>query len=328
MSKFPDNKQFAFTIFDDTDLSTVENVGPVYRLLEELGMRTTKSVWPLASVPGSRFMGASLQERDYLQFVLGLQKKQFEIALHSVRNTHSTREQIEQGLEEFRRLIGHYPRAHANHSSNRDSLYWGAARFSTPIATIYRVFEAVQRHWQFDGHVSDSPYFWGDMCQEHIEYARNFVFNEINLERINPSMPYYDPKRLSVKAWFSSADGGDVSRFCELLHEENQDRLESEGGFCIVYTHFACGFVNDGKVNQRAETLLRRLSRKNGWFVPASTLLDLLRESRRTLFIASEEIARMERRWLLDRVCNSLSGRLSGRRPRQHQVPELSNAPA
>ncbi len=28
MITFPDNKQFAFTIFDDTDLSTIENIGP------------------------------------------------------------------------------------------------------------------------------------------------------------------------------------------------------------------------------------------------------------------------------------------------------------
>jgi hypothetical protein len=58
MNRFPNNKKFAFTILDDTDLSTAENVGPVYRLLAELGMRTTKSVWPLASVRGGRQGGA------------------------------------------------------------------------------------------------------------------------------------------------------------------------------------------------------------------------------------------------------------------------------
>jgi hypothetical protein len=36
MSRSPNNKKFAFTILDDTDLSTVENVSPVYRLLAEL----------------------------------------------------------------------------------------------------------------------------------------------------------------------------------------------------------------------------------------------------------------------------------------------------
>jgi hypothetical protein len=31
MNKFPGNKKFAFAVYDYTDLSTVENVGPVSR---------------------------------------------------------------------------------------------------------------------------------------------------------------------------------------------------------------------------------------------------------------------------------------------------------
>ena len=45
---FPEGRKFAFTILDDTDDATVENVRPVYDLLTELGFRTTKTVWPLA----------------------------------------------------------------------------------------------------------------------------------------------------------------------------------------------------------------------------------------------------------------------------------------
>ena len=75
MSRFPNNKKFAFTILDDTDLSTVGNVAPVYRLLSELGMRTTKSVWPLASVREGRQGGCSLQDADYLKFILELAKE-------------------------------------------------------------------------------------------------------------------------------------------------------------------------------------------------------------------------------------------------------------
>ena len=42
---FPNEKKFAFTIFDDTDLATVQNVKPIYDLLYQLGIITTKSVW-------------------------------------------------------------------------------------------------------------------------------------------------------------------------------------------------------------------------------------------------------------------------------------------
>ena len=41
----PDGKRFAFTVFDDTDSATLENVRGVYALLAELGFRTTKSCW-------------------------------------------------------------------------------------------------------------------------------------------------------------------------------------------------------------------------------------------------------------------------------------------
>jgi glycosyltransferase involved in cell wall biosynthesis len=302
MNRFPNNRKFAFSILDDTDLSTVESVGPVYRLLQDLDMCTTKSVWPLASAPGAKFTGASLQDPQYRDFVLQLKNRGFEIALHNVRNTDSTRTEIEWGLEEFRSLVGDYPRLHANHCNNRDNVYWGSARFSTSASRLYDIAASLTRSRIFEGHIEGSKHFWGDLCKKHIDYVRNLVFREINTERINPSMPYYDPSKPLVNAWFSSADGGDVVAFCNLLSESNQDRLESEGGICIVYTHFASGFSSNGRVHPRVEELLRRLARKDGWFVPVSRLLDFLRDERGTLSIPYSEIAAMERRWLKERV--------------------------
>ena len=52
--EFPGNKRFAFTIIDDTDDGTVANLTPVYRLLEELGMGATKTVWPMPCPEGGR----------------------------------------------------------------------------------------------------------------------------------------------------------------------------------------------------------------------------------------------------------------------------------
>jgi len=34
--EFPYGKRFAFTVLDDTDVATVQNVAPVYALLERL----------------------------------------------------------------------------------------------------------------------------------------------------------------------------------------------------------------------------------------------------------------------------------------------------
>ena len=302
MHNFPDGKRFAFTVFDDTDNSTVQNVGPVYQLLDELGMRTTKSVWALPNVPGARFSGSNLHDRDYLEWVVGLQSKGFEIALHNVRNSDSPRDIVEHGFAEFEKRVGQRPRIHVNHSSNRENIYWGDARLNSPgVRLCYNLSTRFRRAGQFLGHVQDSEFFWGDICQEKIEYVRNFVFDEVNLDRVTRLMPYHDPSRPFVNLWFSSCEGARVETFCDTLRESNQEKLEGEGGVCIMYTHFAVGFCN-GKLHPRFEELMRRLAQKNGWFVPVSTLLDFLRTESSDRTISREALTALERRWFLQKA--------------------------
>jgi hypothetical protein len=305
---FPGNKAFAFTIFDDTDHSTLENTAPVYRLLLDLGIRTTKSVWPLASEPSARIGGASLQEKSYLDFIRWLQSQNVEIALHNVRNHDSTRAEIRRGLDEFKDLLGCRIRIHCNHSMNRESLYWGERRLENSVLRLgYNIATKFSRRRYFQGHVESSPYFWGDFCKQEIQYVRNFVFDEINLDRVNPTMPYYDPSKPFVNSWFSSSEGDTVESFCKMLREENQDRLAAENGVCIMYTHFGKGFYRSGAVNPDFARLMRRLVKMNGWFVPVSTLLDHLQGDRRVPTIPPSELRRMELRWFLTKLRNGAS---------------------
>lgn len=297
---FPHNKRFAFTIFDDADFASPENIGPVYRFLTGLGIRTTNSVWPLPAVAEGRIGGSSLHKRAYLDLILRLQSEGTEIGLHGVRNHHAPRELIEQGFARFRELLGQYPRVHANHSLNRENIYWGDARLNTAsIRLAYNLATRFKRRQYFQGHIPTSPYFWGDICQQHISYVRNFIYDEINLARLNPTMPYHDPTRPYVNHWFSASNGHDVNTFCALVSEANQDRLEEERGICIVYTHFAQGFCHNGTLDHRFESLMRRLARKNGWFVPVSELLDHLRSSRQSTIISKQEATMLERHWWL-----------------------------
>src|SRR5690348_13308057 len=138
---FPNGKQFAFTIIDDTDVATVENVGPIYRLLEELGMRTTKTVWPFRCPDESTdFAGSqTLEDPEYVEFVLDLQRRGFEIASHGATMESSNRQRTLLGLERMRTTFGAYPIVHANHANNRENLYWGTARVDNPVVrTLYR----------------------------------------------------------------------------------------------------------------------------------------------------------------------------------------------
>ncbi len=302
-SRFPGNKRFAFTIFDDTDSSTVDLVRPVYDFLADLGIRSTKSVWALNTDPGRRYAASTLQDSDYLNFILELKNYGFEIASHNMQNGDCPRERMDRGLSQFRELVGEYPRTHTNHLDNRENIYWGAYRFSSFTRQVaYSLGTHFRYAGRFAGHDPASPFFWGDLCRERVSYVRNFVFREINLDRVHKTLPYHDSTKPFVNHWFSSSDGGDVQQFCRMISDPNQDRLEAESGVCIMYTHFASGFVRDGKLDPVFRRLMTRLASKDGWFVPVCTLLDRLREQHTDSNISREELAVMENRWLRERL--------------------------
>jgi len=69
-----------------------------------------------------------------------------------------------------------------------------------------------------------------------------------------------------------------------------------------MYTHFANGFYLDGRLDKRFESLIKRLAKKNGWFVPVSTLLDYLRERNGDYVITNSQRRALERKWLLHKI--------------------------
>lgn len=301
---FPGGARFAFTIFDDTDVATVENVRPVYRLLEELGMRTTKTVWPLACPEGSRNFSSSqtLEDPEYLEFVLDLRERGFEITWHAATMESSARERTLAALEAFRETFGNYPRIHANHALNLESIYWGSARVDHPLLRAAERWKERERRGRYYGEVENSPHWWGDLCARHIEYGRNLTFNELNLLKVNPSMPYHDPSRPLVRWWFSATDAEDCAEMNHLLREERVDRFVDEGGLCVIATHLGKEFAPDGRLDVSFRRRMERLARLGGWFPTVGELLDWLRERRGTGELPHDEWRRMQWRWFSDLV--------------------------
>lgn len=318
---FPGGARFAFTILDDTDVATLANVRPMYELLHSLRFRTTKTVWPEGCPEGSpNFCGSeTLEDDDYREFVMSLQRRGFEITWHGATMQSSKRARTLAGLEHYRETFSEYPRIHVNHALNRENVYWGVDRLDSPILRSLFGRLTGLRDGYFSGHDAASSYGWADACAKHFVYCRNLTTNDINTAKFNPSMPYRDPKRPLIPWWFSASDAETVEEFNALLHPDNQERLEREGGFCIVATHFGKGFVRDGIVDAVTRARMTELAQRQGWFPTVGELLDWLRVRRQADdgALPAGEWRRMQWRWALDlglrKVAESRRARYSER---------------
>ena len=297
---FPGGKRFAFTILDDADGAPAAAVTPVYRLLHELGMRTTRAVWPPAAPGGGP--AETQEDADALELAHWLRERGFELAWHGAAADSSERARTEAGLERFREHFGAYPRIHAPHPMGRENLYWGPERVDQPLlkAVLQRALPTPAGYYA--GHVESSPFWWGDLCAAHVPYVRNLAFDEVNLARVNPSMPYHDPARPLVRWWFSCSAADDRDEFAELLRPDRQERLEREGGWCIVATRLGKGFARGGEVDRLVRRRLESLAARGGWFVPVGELLDNLRARRGDDALPPDEWDRMQWRWARDLV--------------------------
>ena len=298
--RWPDGKDFAFTVFDDTERGTVENNRAIYGLLRDLGMRTTKSIWPVAGPGEVEIPGPTCEDEDYLDMCVQFQSEGFEIALHNATYHTSDRALTLRGLERFRELFRHDPHTLANHSSNREGIYWGAARLSGWRRLLYELFQSGEK---FRGHVEGDPLFWGDLCKERVRYIRNFTFTDLNTTAVVPQMPYHDAARPWVNQWFAGSDARDGFVFNRNVTKSTVDKLVAERGGCLLYTHFGKDFYENGKLNPQFVKTIEYIASRNGWFVPVATLLDFLAsEQPRPHLLTCGERSALENKWLVNQM--------------------------
>jgi hypothetical protein len=296
---WPDKKKFAFSIFDDTDFVSLPKVKDIYSFLSDCNFRFTKSVWPMGGKKEAIVSGATCEDPAYLKWLISLQEAGYEMGYHMTTYHSSSRSEIIAGLERFHQLFHHYPFSMANHVGVAENIYWGDARLTGVKKIIYNILTNNKNKNQYYGHVQGSPFFWGDLCKQKIKFVRNFIFPEINTLKACPFMPYYDPQRPYVRFWFASSEGSNADLFNKCINEKNQDRLEEEGGACIIYTHLASeGFWKNGVRSKRFRYLMSMLSQRNGWFVPVSTLLDYVLKMRGPHNITDKERNILEWKWL------------------------------
>jgi len=309
---WPNRKEFAFSIVDDTDFATVKNVKPIYDYLYDKGIKTTKTVWCYPS--RDKYSGESLSDLNYRIFIKSLYENGFEIAFHGVGSGEFKRQEIESGLQLFHDIIGSYPKMYINHASNPEGLYWGNKRFSIPLKQIYDLIKVFlgKPSVVTSGEDEDSKFFWGDYAKEHIKYIRNRVFSGINTFKYDPYMPYIEESKKYSNYWFSSSDGYNCRKFNSLLSQKNINKLVSENGCAIIYTHFAYDFIEkDGNLNKSFIEAMDYISELNGWFAPASEILDYIQQQRdNDKNIKNVASLKMDCRWACERAIRKVVWRV------------------
>jgi hypothetical protein len=275
--EFPENKHFAFTIIDDTDDAFFENIKPIYDILFKNRLKTTKTVWVYPPRDINESKGDCLYRNEYLNFIKDIHSKGFEIGLHNVGSGDYKRNEIIEGLNEFNLKLGFYPRLHVNHSYNKDNIYSGSKRFSFPFN--YLVKKLYKGYDNFSGEDPQSEYFWGDYHKKHIQYTRNFDLSDINTYKILPFMPYKEKNYDEFSNfWFGSTFVPNQWMFNKIVTKKSVDKLENEGGICILYTHLGY-YMQKGKIDSGFIRMIEYIgNKKNGWFVPVSNILEFLNQ--------------------------------------------------
>jgi len=299
LSPYPDGKNFAFTISDDPDANTLEKIKPVYDYLYSVGLKTTAAVWVFKAtrtngVPDrltDYSPGDTCEREAYLDYMQKLAKKGFEIASHGPSAGNDRRDTTIRGYEKFKEHFGKYPKIYINHRENLENLYWGAKVVSENFLQLFLKLFLSKAKIPYSGEIPSSDYYWGDLIKGKSKYVRLFGTQNINTLAFNPSMPYHDKAKPFVNYWFAFSDGNGVNGFTNLLNKENIDKLVKERGTTIVYTHFGYpGFSKAGKLNAKVKKCIDLVAKKkDGWFVPVSTILNRLLMMKRVKLLRNSD---------------------------------------
>lgn len=249
-----------FCVTDDTDGASPESVAIVYDFLATIGLRTTKTVWALEpaepcgvpALPLSITSGVTLQHPGYLAYVRKLHEQGFEISLHGASGGNNVRSRTEAALETLDRECGP-SRTYICHAKNAENPYWhervaprGPAQALLGLASRYHC----------SGEDPASPYYWGDLCLARGLRIRLFRTRNVNTLAENPSMPYYDPEKPLVAAWFSATKRS----FADCCTPESIAQLRAERGLCVLYQYMhRYADLERGRVKPELEAPATRL---------------------------------------------------------------------
>ncbi len=226
-----------FTITDDTDAATLQQVKAVYDFLLEKNFRITKTVWAfpptepcgIPATPDSTLRGVTLQNEQYLEYIKKLDSNGFEISLHSATAGNNSRQNLLEAFKLNEKLFNK-SRTFICHSKNAENIYWEEK--TTNLFPFRQLLAFLSKNKNY-GEVESSKYFWGDICKEKIDYIRLLRVRDTNTLKQNPSMPYHDKNKPYVNYWFSATK----RRIADCATPNALNKLISQNGLTILYQY-------------------------------------------------------------------------------------------
>jgi peptidoglycan/xylan/chitin deacetylase (PgdA/CDA1 family) len=307
LNLYPDGHAFAFTIVHDADSAYSLRLAPLFEEFDALNLKITATlfvswadwehggqIWSTwAAAPGSRaaFFGPQavpLVDPHEREFYLALASRGHEIGMHTASDSSDTTEDLERAFVYFSQVFGHPPTIYVEHSSksNKETLQ---NQGGDPKSKYYSA-EILNRY---------RPWVWVDGPMGLPSPQERYYFDLADFQ----GPPFNDEasKRYGIAKVFmrtgrwkdSNGDG-----FLEWYSKVNIDTLERDRGVALVYTHLNEKWL-DAKTERMREPLrdrLRYIASKNGWFVPAGTILDRIALMKNVLFHKEGTHIRIENR--------------------------------
>jgi peptidoglycan/xylan/chitin deacetylase (PgdA/CDA1 family) len=278
VSPFPNGHHFGFTIVHDADNAYSRRLAPIARVLDDLRMRVTFTVfvhWATGEGPDlfareraeDEFFGphgTAIVNGGELAFYQDLARRGHEIGMHTASSRSDTREATAQAFEDFRATFGAYPRTYVEHwtAENKETLMNEGAIKGGP----YYVVDILQRQdcWVWiDGPdaLPESRYFYDLIASNGSPFVKD-------------SQAKYGLDKVFMRSGEWRPSDGDG--FLKWYTPERIDRMQADHGLALVYTHFEKNWIDRQTREMRADIRerLAYIASKDGWFAPAADILD------------------------------------------------------
>ena len=282
--RWPSPHRFAFGITDDPDQSRTPRVRAIYDECACHGISPTRGLWVTAPNRECGLVnqtppddGVTLEDEDHLELCRELQTRGIEMSWHGASSGNNTRTESVEALEHFERTLGAAPRLITFHSHNAENVHWGAGSFRPGFIRWIAGALVPRKTERFEGDDPESPYGWSDVVRERFDYARLYRTLNVDVLRVNPSMPYHSPSRPDIRFWFS-ATAQDLNAL-RRINKRSVRKLRKRDGLCMLYAHLAEKLVDDnGNVIPEAKRVFSLIGDQDDcWCSGASAILDRLR---------------------------------------------------